>query len=270
MSFLHHGKTKEQIFYEVYDQRKQTTDPTVVLIHGAGGHYLHWPPHLRRLQQARVYAIDLPGHGRSAPLSMSNTRHDTKSSTTIRDYSTVIKLLLDEIANSEESKRVILIGHSMGGAIALDFALRWPEQLTGLVLVSTGAQLPVNARLLHGLDADFAGMTAKLVDWMYAPGLSAKERQRAVEELQKNSPDQLIDDFLTCNQFDVRAQLATLLLPTLILCGTLDKMTPVAYSEELAQSIPQNTLHLLPEAGHMAMLEAPDQVTELIQKFVAH
>lgn len=74
--------------------------------------------------------------------------------------------------------------------------------------------------------------------------------------------------FLACDRFDMRTQVASLTLPTLIICGVADKMTPVKLSEALHQAIGGSQLHLVAEAGHMVMVEQPAAVTGLIYKFV--
>ncbi len=256
------------IFYQRYDQRDNDDDPAVLLLHGAGGTYLGWPPQLRRLQRALVYAIDLPGHGQSEPLPLAEDKLAEGSSVGIGAYSAIVHALIKAWA----LKKVILIGHSMGGAVALTCALAEINTVAmavqGLVLVDSGARLPVNQRIFRDLETDFAAMTAKLVDWMYAPGLSDRHRERAVEALRQNPLAQLLADFHACNSFDVSNQVAQLRLPTLILCGELDKMTPLASSQHLATAIPTSRLELIPASGHMAMLEAPTTVTEVVQRFI--
>ena len=97
------------------------TRPPIILIHGAGGHHLSWPPQVRRLLGERIFAVDLPGHGKSAGVG----RH------TIEDYAAAI---LDFVAALKLST-VVLIGHSMGGAIALRAAIEAPGQVMGLGLL---------------------------------------------------------------------------------------------------------------------------------------
>ncbi len=254
------------LFYEAYDQQVATANqrennkqpnaqPPLLLIHGAGGTYLHWPSHLRRLPNRCVYALDLPGHGRSGGAALE----------TIADYTQVITALIDHLALS----RVVVAGHSMGGAIALDLALSTPDCVAGLVLMSTGARLRVNPAILQGLRDDFTATTAQLVDWMYAPTWPPAQRQRALQQLRTNTAQQLLADFRACDRFDRRADLAMIKQPTLISCGTLDQMTPVSYSTFLQQAIAGSTLHLLPECGHMAMIETPDQIIDLVGTFLA-
>ncbi|MCE7989951.1 MAG: alpha/beta hydrolase [Caldilinea sp. CFX5] len=228
--------------------------PPLLLVHGAGGHHLHWPPQLRRLPATAVYALDLPGHGQSAG----------PGRTTIAGYAQVIGAFADALALPS----FILAGHSMGGAIALEFALTVGERLTGLVLVGAGARLRVNATILTGIQNNFDATTAQLIDWMYTPAFPPKQREQALAQLRTTDPQTLHDDFAACDAFDVRGAVASLTLPTLIICGTVDLMTPIKLSETLHQAIAGSQLHRIEGAGHMAMIEQPVVVTEVINRWL--
>jgi pimeloyl-ACP methyl ester carboxylesterase len=75
-------------------------------------------------------------------------------------------------------------------------------------------------------------------------------------------------DFHACNSFDLMDQLGEIHTSTLVVCGEEDLMTPVKYSQYLADSIKGANLFLVPNAGHMVMLEKPDEVAERIKEFV--
>ena len=230
------------------------TRPPLVLVHGAGGDRYHWPHQLRRLAATEVYALDLPGHGRSPGPGCR----------TIADYAQIIKQFADTLALPP----FILAGHSMGGAIALEVALRYGDALAGLALVGTGTRLRVNPAILDGLIQDFNATTAQLIDWMYSPSCPLTTRQQGLEQVRSNDPQTLHNDFAACNAFDVRAEVSSLTLPTLIICGVEDKMTPIKFSEILYQSIAGSYLHLVEAAGHMVMLEQPEVVAGLFGEFM--
>jgi pimeloyl-ACP methyl ester carboxylesterase len=232
----------------------QSQRPPLLLVHGAGGHHLHWPPQLRRLPETDLYALDLPGHGQSPG----------PGRTTIAAYAQVI----DAFAAALALPPVVLAGHSMGGAIALQVALTASDKVAGLVLVGTGARLRVNAALLTSLQTAFDATTAQLIEWMYTPAFPPKQREQTLAQLRTNDRQTLHDDFAACDAFDVRSAVASLTLPTLIICGTADMMTPVKLSETLHGAITGSQLHLIEGAGHMVMIEQPAAVTGMIGEFV--
>lgn len=248
----------QSIFHRIHSS-SAAARPPLVLIHGAGGTLLNWPPRLRRLPGRTVLAPDLPGHGQSAgPVC-----------TTIAGYAHVLTAWLDALGED----RVVLGGHSMGGAIALQIALQNPDRVAGLVLAATGARLPVAPALLTGLQERPAETVDHLIELLFGSQAPAVLVEIYRAELAALSPQLLYDDFLACDGFDVRADLSAphpiREIPTLILCGREDRMTPPAYSDDLQRQLTGSRLQILPHAGHMLMLEEPDTVTTQVATFLA-
>lgn len=233
------------------------TKPAIVLIHGAGGDHLHWPYNLRRLGDYRVYAPDLPGHGKSAGIGEQ----------TVKGYAEAIIRWLDAIGVAW----AITVGHSMGGAIAQTLALDYPEYVTGLVLVSTGARLAVNPELLEQLSVAASAETAikQIVKWSYAKNADKSLVKQVQKRFLETRPAVTHGDFVACDAFDAGERLGEIKVPTCVVCGTEDKMTPTALSEGLAARIPKASLTLVPGAGHMVMLEKPDAVAKTMWEFLA-
>jgi pimeloyl-ACP methyl ester carboxylesterase len=228
--------------------------PAVVLLHGAGGSHLGWPPGLRRLPDFAVIGVDLPGHGRSHPPGRR----------TIGDYAAVVAALL----HGQKIDRAILIGHSMGGAIAQTIALNQPALPAGLVLIGTGARLPVSDVILQQTLTDFKTVTDFITKYSWAPETPLPLIAKAHDVLLQTPPEVLHGDFVACNAFDIRDQLKKIEVPTLVVTGSSDKMMPPQFSHYLTEQIPQARLHLVESGGHMMMLEQAGEVTAVITQFL--
>jgi len=242
----------EQKIY--YAARKLEHRPVLLLIHGAGGSHLDWPRQLRRFDPLGSCAIDLPGHGRSPGPARS----------TIGAYADVVLSLIKALDLSE----VILVGHSMGGAVALDIALRRPEEIAGLILVATGARLRVNEALMDLVDSNFNSAVDHVVANTWGPNAEANSVRQASQLMRSCAPDSLRLDFTACNEFDIMSRLGDIALPTLVLVGTEDRMTPPKFGHYLAGHIPQAEFVSVDGAGHMLALERPQSVSETIAGFI--
>ncbi|MCI0476890.1 MAG: alpha/beta hydrolase [Anaerolineales bacterium] len=227
----------------------------VVFIHGAAGNHLVWGMQVHALGEvARAVALDLPGHGRSDP----------PGRTSVEAYRDVIVGLLDALGFD----RAVIVGHSMGGAIAQTLALSHPDRVAGLGLVGTGARLRVLPAILDGVLNDFESIAGLVVENSYAPGLNVEFQKRAEDEFRACPASVTHGDFSACNQFDVMARLAGIRAPTLVVCGREDRMTPAKYSVYLATQIPNAYLVLIDHAGHSVMIEQPDETNKTLLDFV--
>jgi pimeloyl-ACP methyl ester carboxylesterase len=239
-----------------YAQRGKA-GPALLCLHGAGGTHRHWGNQLRDLSDiARVYALDLPGHGRS-----SATAAEPAS---VAGYSAALLDFMDACGLDQ----AVLVGHSMGGAIALWTALDAPGRVLGLGLVGTGARLRVAPAILGGFDSDLAATIRLIVDYAYAPATPDALLRQAEADYAGANPVVFRNDFSACDSFDIRARLAEIHCPTAIICGSADRLTPPKYSETLRDGIPGATLTLVPNAGHMAMVEQPDAVSQALRELL--
>ncbi len=247
--------SNQTIFYQVHPPEDGDQNP-VFLVHGAGGSRLHWPGSLRRIPGRQVFALDLPGHGRS----------DGDGKQQISEYGEALVNWL----NAEDHPPGVMIGHSMGGAIAIWTAVHHQDRLGGLVLIGTGGHLPVNPWLLDALadPGQFEAAVEKITRWSFNPSAERDLIENSREQLLSVDRSVLRGDFLACSQYDLRDHLEQIQLPTLILVGEEDKMTPVALSRELAQQIPNSRMEEIPEAGHMVMIEKPAEIGGRVRVFL--
>jgi pimeloyl-ACP methyl ester carboxylesterase len=242
----------ERIYYARH--RNQADGVSVVLIHGAVESHLAWPIGLRRLVGTVVYAIDLPGHGKSSGAGRSS----------IADYAEWLVSFLDAM----RLPAAVLTGHSMGGAIAQELALTHPDRVIALVLVATGAKLRVAPQLLELAQSNFFAAVDLVSQWEWGPAAPEEIKLLGRQQMLANSPAVMLGDYRACDAFDVREQVKGITVPTLIVAGEADRLTPLKHAAFLAQQIPCVRLYLVPEAGHMVMLEAAKSVAQTVSDFL--
>jgi pimeloyl-ACP methyl ester carboxylesterase len=223
---------------------------TLLFIHGAGGNHKIWEHQTRHFSNA--IAIDLPGHCFG------------KGKGTIEEYVEEVRRFCEE----KGLKNIVMIGHSMGGAIAQKFALTYPEHLKALVLVGTGAKLRVAPIIFETIKRDYDQMMELMKKFAFSDKTEMDVKVKVVEEMRKTKPDVLYGDFEACDKFDIMGKVGGIRVPTLIICGRDDQLTPVKYSEYLKASIPNSRLWVLPDAGHMVMLEKPNEFNKILEEFI--
>ncbi len=257
-------QNSQQIFY-TYNGTTAPA-PAIVLVHGAGGSHREWPQawqqppgatataEQKTLTEFPVYALNLPGHHRSDPPSRSS----------VDDYAQDVMDFIETLG----LEKVVIVGHSMGGAIAQVISLHQPLYLAGLVLVGTGARLPVNEMLLNGLLTDFPGTARLIVKFAWHKETNAYFKQQASQRLLNTPPAVVHGDFLACDAFDMSDRLDQIKAPTLVVGSSVDKMTPLTASQFLVDRIPNAQLAVIEGAGHYMAMEQTSQVTEAMVEFL--
>lgn len=236
--------------------------PAIVLLHGAGFDRTTWALHSRWFAHHGfgVLAPDLPGHGRSGGEPLK----------TIADMADWTAALLDA-AGVAKAK---LVGHSMGSLIALETAARHPAKVSALGLIGTAATMTVGPDLLKAAEANDPAAVDMVSIWglgyqaglggSLAPGLWMHYgAQRVLEQCR---PGVLFNDLAACNAYQgALAAAASITVPATLILGERDMMTPARAGKALAAALPNSRTVVLPGAGHMMMVERPDELLAALQ-----
>jgi pimeloyl-ACP methyl ester carboxylesterase len=236
--------------------------PTIVLLHGAGFDHSSWALHSRWFAHHgyNVLAPDLPGHGRSsgAPLPAISDMADWTAA-------------LIESAGAAKAR---LVGHSMGSLIALETAARHPAKVSALGLIGTAATMTVGPDLLKAAEANDRSAIDMVSIWglgfraelggSLAPGLWMHSgAQRVLEQCR---PGVLFSDLSACNAYQNALNAAAqVTVPTTLILGERDMMTPAKSGKALAAALPNSRTVVLRGAGHMMMTERPDELLAALQ-----
>ena len=227
---------------------------TLVFIHGSGGNHTDWILQYTPLKNAfNIAAIDLPGHGQS----------DGSGEQDVPAYVAWVKKLLKGLGIAKP----VMIGHSLGAAICLSIAIHHGDA-AAVVPVGGGVRMPVNPAILEGLKQDPAAIIGLAAKISVAKGNRERLSGLITENLSRVNPDIIYGDFTACDKLDITEAVAGIRIPTLVICGTEDKMMPPAFSEYLGKHIPGAGLALIAGAGHCVMLENPEAFNMTLTDFV--
>jgi pimeloyl-ACP methyl ester carboxylesterase len=234
--------------------------PPLVCIHGAGASSVVWMDTVRRLApRRRVVAIDLPGHGQS------DLWHPP-SDVTIAMYADAV----GTVCRALGIERAVLVGHSMGGQIALDAAARWPERVAGVFVVASAGAIAVGAGLLATLAEDPARFPEKLRPLLWSPSTPRDLVDRWTGLLSSAEAAITRADLVAVGAYDGLKAAARLRAPLFALAGADDLMVPPASVRDLVGVVrgAQADLAIVPRAGHLPMIEQPDAYFSALDAFL--
>jgi len=222
---------------------------TLLFIHGSGCTSDAFENQMHAFPQA--HAPNLPGHASPG---------QCKSVAEFADF-------IQGYISHHNLQDVVLCGSSLGGAIALEVALRESPEVRGVILLGSGSRLKVPPAILTGLDEHFELTVERLAGLMFAHA-TPERAANAVQNMQAVGQAQTLRDYQACNAFDVTQRLPELLLPLLAVTGEHDVMTPPKYAQSLVDRVPAGEVRIIPGAGHLVMIERPAETNDAIADFV--
>lgn len=238
---------------------------SLVLIHGAGCSGHDWPTAWcggqgeaapgNQLNAYPIYVPDLPGHGESAGSGFD----------TVDAYAENISGFIDAL----ELKRALLVGHSMGAAIALTLAVDHHPCIAGIAMIGGSSRLVVSDTLLDGLQTNFEPTIDGIVkySWFKTTDASLKEKNR--QRLIDAGPEVVYNDFLACSRFDLSKRLNEVDVPALVIASNDDRMVPIDTSRNTADAIKDARFVGLENCGHYQHMEQTSQVADELSIFLA-
>ena len=247
--------TAAGLYYFVHGEELRERPP-VLLLHGGGGTHLSWPPQIRRLNGQRMFTLDLPGHGKSEGVG----RQD------ITEYGKAVI----EFMKAVRLSAAVLVGFSMGSAIAMSLALQYRKRVLGLGLIGGGAKMRVAQSTLEmaANPSTFPSAVQTIIENSYSATADPHLKELAIKQMSETRQAVLYGDFLACDLFDMMDTVKKIHVPTLVVCGSADRMAPLNRSEYLRDQIEDAQMQIVEGAGHMVMIERPDEVAGLLNKFL--
>ncbi len=238
-----------------FDKEKST----ILLMHGSGLTHIVWSFHEQfySTQGFNVLSVDLPGHGNSEGPSL-------KSIEKISDW---IKSLMEKL----NIKKIIIIGHSQGSLVGIDFAARYPESILSLVLVAGSYKMPVNQDLIDYAEAGDEKAVFLMMKWGYE-GSKAFIGGNPVKKIINSSRDIreiLAVDLNACNNYKGgKESLEKIKCPTLCIFGDLDKMVPLEVGNKMASMIKNSKKKVISNCGHMIIFEKALEMRKIVKEFL--
>jgi len=224
----------------------------LIFIHGSGGTGLSFRRQTEYFKGS--IAPDLPGHPDGEPCAaMEGYAEWFRGIITCHGY-----------------RDVVLAGHSLGGGIALTYALAYPGELRGLILLGSGTRLrvlPAFLDILEKAKTDPA-LFDSMIDPMHAkidPKLALALKERALE----TGPAVMLNDMRACDAFSIMGREKEITIPVLALCGSEDMMTPPKYSAYVADTFPSARAVIIEGGTHFVFAEQPGEVNREIETFLA-
>lgn len=239
------------LHYESFGS-KDPAAPTLFLLHGMGGGHWVWRHQTNALARCRLIAVDLAGHGHSAPPVPRRVHEHVPA--------------LLRLAESLSIQRAVWCGHSLGGAIAMELALEHPERASALILIGAPPEFdvpPERVRLMRHHPAE-ARNDRRWLPWSDATAPEVRAAYAAAGPPAVASV--VLSDLEALARFKITGLLPDVACPVLVITGVEDRYIDAIRLER--QCLPSARYHEVPGAGHLVMWEQPSVTNRLIEDFM--
>jgi pimeloyl-ACP methyl ester carboxylesterase len=250
---------KKNIFISTSSVDMDKKKSTILLMHGSGLTHIVWSLHEQfySSQGFNVLSVDIPGHGNSEGPSLKS----------IEEISDWIKSLMLKL----EIKKIIIIGHSQGGLVGIDFASRYPKLIEKLVLIANSYKMPVNQELIDLAEAGDEKAVLLMMKWGYE-GSKAFIGGNPVKKIVNSARDireVLAVDLIACNNYkNGKNAIKEITCPTLCIFGDVDRMVPLKVGLKMSEQIKNSKTKIISDCGHMIIFEKAFEMRKLVQEFI--
>ena len=233
--------------------------PSILLMHGSGLTHIVWSLHEQfyASQGYNVLSVDLPGHGNSEGPSLKS----------IEEISDWVKFLMQKLG----IEKIIIIGHSQGTLVGIDFAARYSKLISSLVLVAGSYKMPVNQDLIDYAEAGDEKAVLLMMKWGYE-GSRAFIGGNPVKKIINSSREIreiLAVDLNACNNYKGgKESLGKIACPTLCIFGDLDKMVPLEVGNKMVSMIKNSEKKVINSCGHMIIFEKAFEMRKIVKEFL--
>ena len=232
----------------------------IVFLHGVGSDKSVWQPQLEYFGRTRrAIAFDYPGYGESDPVIRGTTRDD---------YAGLLLAAMHELRVHQAH----ICGLSLGGVVAIAMHRMAPLRCASLILADTFAVHPEGRAIYERsitASENLRAMAEARVDILLAQPASPRVRREVVETMARIDPAAYCIGAQAVWLADQRDRAQQVRVPTLILCGDQDLVTPPELSNDLLDLVPEARLQLILGAGHISNLERADEFNAAVEEFLS-
>ena len=225
----------------------------VLMVHGAYDNHKIWSAQYHYLERGySPLAIDLPGHGESEGNAVNNPGN----------FRQFLKAFVDLMGLSP----FVFCGHSMGGSMALDYALHYPDDLQGLIMVGAAPKWDMSSELIEMWKSDPEGARSRNTSYLFSKKTPGHIIERYDKQLRTTPADACLADSENCASYDLEPQIRKIELSSLVICG--DEEEWIEGSRTIHARLPRSTFEVVPAAGHAIMIEQPDKLNDAFGAFL--
>lgn len=226
----------------------------IIFIHGLAGDSRFFHNQLRYFGNShRTIAIDLPGHGQSAPISGQTVEIYNKS--------------IEAVIKNEKIDSYILAGHSMGGVICLENYLKNKDKVKAIILISTSSTIHVSKTLIDASIKDFDHFFKKMLPRIFhkKAGIFILAAQKNITENQKKI---VTGDLKLCSDINYTEQLSEIDIPVLLIANKFDRMIPSYMTEDMKWKIRNSKIVIFNDEGHVPFFENSTEFNKEVAEFI--